>query len=126
MEKRFNNDEQILGDLISDVGLESPSNAFDDMVMQQILDAESKTVAYKPLIPRNGWIATIVIAAFIVALVLFLPSGDASSLMSNPLQNVRVELPEIKLSSTVLYATLFMGLFLIQMPLLKRRFIDNR
>lgn len=125
MEKQYKKDDNLIKNLISDAGLEQPSMNFDNAVMEQILNAEHKSVAYRPLITPKAWIFVGLIVAAIALILIFLPSGGEPGILSDRLPEMNFDFPKYNIPTTFIYAVLFMGLFLIQVPILKRKLIDK-
>jgi len=72
MEEQFKRDDKVLKDLISEAGLDRPSLAFDDNVMRAIQQADSKSIAYKPLISKRTWIIIAIGFVALLAVVFFI------------------------------------------------------
>lgn len=119
--------EKLTQDWVKEAGIEQPSADFVHNVMDAINAGVSTSKVYRPLISRRGW--SLVAALFIASLVVvyFFPLGefrysemmDLSKLptFQNPFEGMNVSKP-------MLYAVGFLGLFLVQIPFLKRKFIN--
>ena len=120
--------EDLVNKLMTADSLEKAPLDFTDKVMARVEAlSDSKSIAYKPLIPKYLW--WFIASSFIALLCYFLfkePTGDSSFLEKfnlpdisfNPLDNLSFE-P----SNTLMYAVvLFAIMFSIQIPILKQYF----
>ncbi|GGI57087.1 hypothetical protein [Winogradskyella haliclonae] len=120
--------EGLVNKLMTADSLEKAPLDFTDKVMARVEAlSDSKSIAYKPLIPKYLW--WFIASSFIALLCYFLfkePTGDTSFLEKfnlpdisfNPLDNLSFE-P----SNTLMYAVvLFAIMFSIQIPILKQYF----
>lgn len=113
---------------VREVGLETPSNNFTEMLLSKIEDIPGKSVAttYQPLITRLGWGVIALIATGVSALIL---SGKVDTRLewmesvnfADSIQTAIFDIvPEVTLSSTVIYSLLiFSACVVIQVLLLK-------
>ena len=123
MEEPFNKQDKILRDLLQESSLEKPSLDFSKAVMEKI-QAKSPVTAYKPLISKRswGWIALV----FLIASVglYFYPESNWIDLdrgfVVEKLSGTTTFFPNVEISKTTLYAVVFLALFFIQIPFLKR------
>ena len=124
MEEQFKNLDKLTRKLVKESGIHKPSANFLNNVM---LVVEQKRIkqAYRPLISRSNWF---VIGALSVVLMTVLSSFQFQQLsfildfqLSEKL-NFQNPFSEIKLSKTLIYGIGFLGLFLVQIPFLKRFF----
>jgi hypothetical protein len=106
-------------------GLHQPSTDFMENVMESVSKIESEKFCYTPLISKKVWI---ILLLLILALTtyLFLFTNVDFALLENMLLFEKIaafdlSLPEIKLSREMIYGIGFLGLFLLQIPLLKRQ-----
>ncbi|WP_430466557.1 hypothetical protein [Winogradskyella ouciana] len=120
--------EDLVNKLMSADSLEQAPADFTDNVMSKIeAVSESKTIVYKPLIPRYVW--WLIVSGFVglVGYVLFSKSNDTTSLSE------RYNLPDVSFSlldnfsfdftSTLMYATVLFAIMVgVQIPLLKQYF----
>ena len=125
MEEQFKKEDRIIMELISEAGLEKPSMNFDNAVMEKILNLETKSVVYRPLISPKAWIFIGLFVAAIIIYFVFFTAGNESGILSSRLPEVNFDLPKFDIPSTFIYATLFLGLFLLQVPILKHKLIDR-
>ena len=127
MENSSKKIEKLTQEWVKEAGIEQPSLGFVHNVMDSIEVSASQAKVYQPLISRRGWgLIAILFIASLVAIYL-LPLGespyfgnlDFSNLptFENPFEGVEVSKP-------VLYAVGFLALFLVQIPFLKRKFIN--
>ena len=120
MEERFKKDDRILSELMTEAGLESPSLSFDNNVMRAIKELDSKSIAYQPLITKRTWI--IIAIAFVALLTAIFLMGPAEpGLLGNLIGDTGISLPEWNIPRGFVYAIAFLGLFCIQIPILKSR-----
>ena len=131
MEKDEKRIEDLVNRLMKVDQLEKAPMDFTDNVMAKIEAlSQSKTIVYKPLIPKYVW--WLVIAGFVglVGYLFFNNSGDTTSLSE------KYNLPEVSLnpfeglafdfSNSLIYATvLFAIMVCIQIPLM-RQYFNNR
>ena len=123
MEKPSKTEETFLKNIIQDLPLDKPAVDFSKRVMQRI-DAKEATIQYQPLI-TTPWKIVIGIALVLVFGWLVMNTGAASNSWLNfkwlnemsVWNNLNAS---FKLSKTAVYAILFLGLFLLQVPYLKR------
>ena len=125
MEKSSKKIDRITQELIRSGGLHQPSSDFKANVMEAVSAIESKKISYVPLIPRKVWIVlSLAVLALVVYLLLF-SNSNLTLLEGLPLFEqitaFDVSLPEMKLSKEMIYGIGFLGLFLLQIPLLKRQ-----
>ena len=128
MENEDKRIEDLINKLMTNDSLETAPTNFTEGVMSKIEGlSETKTIVYKPLIPKYvWWLLGLGFVALIVNIVLN-KSSDSSSLSD------RYDLPEISLdvfnnlsvdfSSSLMYATVLLAVMVaIQVPLLKQYF----
>lgn len=113
---------------VREVGLETPSNNFTEMLLSKIEVIPGKSVAttYQPLITRLGWGVIALIATGVSALIL---SGKVDTRLewmesvnfADSIQTAIFDIvPEVTLSYTVIYSLLiFSACVVIQVLLLK-------
>ena len=88
--------------------------------MEAIKDREPVSQTYKPLIPVKMWITLLIVLVALVVVLILQPdsvSGPASFL---DYQLPSLNLPTVKLPRAALYGIAFLGLFLLQLPFIKR------
>ncbi len=114
-------EDDILQKWMDEAGLETPSPSFTDRVMQAVGKKTVSKTIYKPLIGKKGW--WMVAAAFVLCVgwLYFYPMGEISYLNEISVKGPEIKNPfeNLKVSRTTLYAIGFLGLFLLQLPLLK-------
>lgn len=128
MENEDKRIEDLINKLMANDSLESAPTNFTEEVMSKIESlSETKTIVYKPLIPKYvWWLLGLGFVALIVNVILN-KSSDSSSLSE------RYNLPEISFdvfnnlsvdfSNTLMYATVLLAVMVaIQVPLLKQYF----
>ncbi|WP_431111164.1 hypothetical protein [Winogradskyella poriferorum] len=128
MENEDKRIEELVDKLMANDSLEkAPVNFTNDVMSKIELLSETKTIVYKPLIPKYvWWLLGLGFVALIVNVILN-KSSDSSSLSE------RYNLPEISFdvfnnlsvdfSSTLMYATVLLAIMVaIQVPLLKQYF----
>ena len=119
--------EKLTQKWVQEAGLEQPSLDFVQKVMEAVDVSASKAKVYRPLISKRGW--SLVAALFIVCVlaIYLLPLGDAGYLTSIDLTNlpsIQIPFEGMTVSKPMLYAVGFLALFLVQIPFLKRKFIN--
>jgi len=128
MENEDKRIEELVDKLMANDSLEkAPVNFTNDVMSKIEALSETKTIVYKPLIPKYvWWLLGLGFVALIVNVILN-KSSDSSSLSE------RYNLPEISFdvlnnlsvdfSSTLMYATVLLAVMVaIQVPLLKQYF----
>ncbi|MAB49513.1 MAG: hypothetical protein CMC05_12880 [Flavobacteriaceae bacterium] len=128
MENEDKRIEELVDKLMANDSLEkAPVNFTNDVMSKIELLSETKTIVYKPLIPKYvWWLLGLGFVALIVNVILN-KSSDSSSLSE------RYNLPEVSFdvfnnlsvdfSSTLMYATVLLAIMVaIQVPLLKQYF----
>jgi hypothetical protein len=125
MEKPSKNIEKITQDWVREAGLEQPSSAFVQNVMDAIEKRSATQKVYRPLISRRGW--GMVAAVFVVgvALLYLFPIGEVSyfnDLKLAEVSSIKNPFAGLEVSKTMVYGIGFLALFLVQIPFLKRRF----
>lgn len=122
MEEQFKEIDRITKKLVTEAGTHKPSAQFLETVMNAV-SQEKVIQPYKPLISKTAWLF-IGIGFFVMILALYsVPSGQLSFLKEiNFSANFRVKNPfsEVKITKTAVYGIVFLGLFLIEIPFLKR------
>ena len=127
MEKSSKHIDKITQDWVEEAGIEQPSFGFANNVMRAIEAKAVREKVYRPLISLRGW--GLVAAFFVVSVVLlyYIPIGEIPYLKNMDITNV----PSIKnpfagleVSKTMVYAVGFLVLFLIQIPFLKKQFVN--
>ncbi|MCP9198340.1 hypothetical protein MKO06_00360 [Gramella sp. GC03-9] len=125
MEKQFDREEELLKKLLNEVGAEIPSAGMKDNIMRQISWKTAKIKPYKPLIPAFMW--------YIIGGVLLSSMGLLYSMyaevsfnwdLGSPAFNF-FQLPVLEFSKIMQYAIALVGLFFLQIPILKR-FLDRQ
>ena len=122
----YHKDEQTQ-EWIQEAGIEQPSSGFVHSVMDAIeLNAHTSKV-YRPLISKRGW--SLVAALFVASLVLvyFFPLGEFRYLETiefSNLPSIQNPFEGMNVSKPMVYAVGFLALFLVQIPFLKRKFIN--
>lgn len=109
-------------------GLESPSQRFTQNVMDQIGANKVPMPVYKPLISTKGWLAVALVIAMSTLLLYFFPISSWESLnidamFTSPFDGSWSQ--RWNPSSTLFYGLFFLGMFLIQIPFLKRMLHKN-
>ena len=128
MEKRSKDLHEFTQKRVKEAGLETAPVGLYQRIMNTVELIPVGQFIYKPLISKKAWIWIGVIALAILAILVLLPWGGSAYVgqvresinfsWENPLAN-------IKLSKTAIYAILGIGLFLLQIPILKRQ-LDKR
>jgi hypothetical protein len=122
MEEQFKNIDSLTKKLLKEAGTHKPSSNFLSNVM---LAVEQKSIkqAYQPLISTTTWMV-IGVSLVVLILVLYLFPFQQLSFISDSLISDKLNFQNpfsgIEISKTTVYAVGFLGLFLIQIPFLKR------
>ncbi|NQX82903.1 MAG: hypothetical protein HRT66_13050 [Flavobacteriaceae bacterium] len=127
--------------LLRDLDLDSPSSNFTSSVMDGIMaekiTGQSITGAYKPLISKSWWAILGVISVLsLVAILIINPSNDGwfgisdyinLPKVSMPSLNIpSISIPSIDISTKSIYFISIVGImFITQMLLVKRRYLDK-
>jgi len=120
MEKPFDKKDALLKDLLKEAGTEPAPKPMKGNIMEAIKDREPVSQTYKPLIPVKMWITLLIVLVALVVVLILQPdsvSGPASFL---DYQLPSLNLPTVKLPRAALYGIAFLGLFLLQLPFIKR------
>jgi hypothetical protein len=125
MEEQFKNEDRIIRKLVTEAGLERPSAGFSAMVMQKIDEHEAEKVQYTPLISKRGWWIFSIGVCLAFVLIWMLPAEGTQSPISDGFSKVVAYIPEFQLPGAFLYSTLFLALFILQIPLLKK-YLDGQ
>jgi hypothetical protein len=122
MEEQFKDFDKKTQKLIKEAGTYKPSANFLSNVMSTIENKATRQV-YKPLISRTSWF---VIGGLLVVwmLVAYLYPSSYSSVFKefNLTEKLAIENPfaVVEFSKILMYGLGFLGLFLVQVPFLKR------
>ena len=128
MEEPLNKQDKLLCDLLQESSLEKPSLDFSKSVMEKI-QAKRATTVYEPLISKKAW--GLIALTFLITSVglYFYPESNWIDLdrgfLVEKLSGITTFLPNVEISKTTLYAVVFLALFFIQIPFLKR-FIEKK
>ena len=124
MEKRSKNIEEFTQRRVKEAGLETAPVGLYERIMNTIDLIPVGQFIYKPLISRKAWIWIAVVALSILAILIFLPwqgSAYANEVRENLAIDWKNPLSGLELSKTAIYAIVGIGLFLLQIPLLKKQ-----
>lgn len=120
--------DNIAKKVITQNGLESPSQDFTQHVMFQLEGLEHQSVTtYKPLISKAGWLFIILGFIAVVVLVYFTGNGSNASGWFDTLDfsgvlDIKAShlFSQLKIPDTLLYPLLFLSLLIwIQVPFLR-------
>ena len=120
--------EEFVSRLMKDHRLEEPSQNFTANVMREVLvHSKSKSVVYKPLIPKSVWVGITTCILVLLAVVYFIPLSSEMSLFNGFKFPDFPENPVVDLSynfsKTFMYAAILFAIMLsIQIPVLKHYF----
>ena len=119
--------EKLTQQWVEEAGIEQPSLDFVQKVMDAVDVSASKSKVYRPLISRRGW--SLVAALFVASMVVvyFFPLGEFRYMESvdfSNLPSIQNPFEGMQVSKPMLYAVGFLALFLVQIPFLKRKFIN--
>ncbi len=126
MEKSHDKLEKITSKWVEEAGVEQPSPNFVNNVMGVIDAKASRQQVYRPLISLRGWLWVAALVVGSIALVYYLPEGQNGLFTNLEAPSVSFERPfqGVELSKTMIYAIGFLALFLVQIPFLKRKYIN--
>ena len=119
--------EKLTQEWVQEAGIEQPSSDFVRNVMDVIDANTSMSKVYRPLISSRGWglVAALFVASLVV--VYFFPLGEFRYLETidfSNLPSIQNPFEGVNISKPMLYAVGFLALFLVQIPFLKRKFIN--
>lgn len=122
--------DKIVGKIIKDSKIESPSQDFTIKIMSKVeVISSNEVTTYRPLISKHFFIGFIIFVTVFSGFVVSVNTSETESWFSminfRALSNniVTKTLTSIKIPSTVLYSIVFFGVMLfIQIPLLKYYF----
>lgn len=127
MEEPSKNIEEITREWVKEAGIQQPAAGFVNGVMSFIEAKAAPNKGYQPLISLRGWgVVSMVFLAAIVLLLLF-PIGGVNYFENMDIPNfseVKNPFAGLEVSKTMIYGFGFLALFLIQIPFLKRRFVN--
>lgn len=123
MEQPSKKEERLIAKMIKEAGLEHPSAGFADRVLDSIKPTPSIQTSYKPLITIQGWL--VITIAIVITLIMVSKTnvgefGLFDSFSSSNFISLTNLFNGFRVSNTMLYAICLLGLFWIQIPLLKR------
>jgi hypothetical protein len=125
MEKSSKKIDKITQQIIKSGGLHQPSADFMENVMGAVSMIETEKVKYTPLISKKVWIVLSVSILATFCYMVFFTSTDYTMIgnvgLLERISNVNFALPELNLSKELIYGIGFLGLFLLQIPFLKRQ-----
>ena len=82
MKKRLEKEDKLIKDIMKDFQMENPPEGFTERIMQTIdLESNHSSLQTSPLISKTAWI---VIIASLLALIIFLLSGNNSPAAADP------------------------------------------
>lgn len=122
MEEQFKNIDKLTEKLVKEAGIHKPSPNFLNNVMSAVEQKSVKRV-YEPLISRSAWLVIGVLSVTLLIVLLIFPFVQLpfiSDLQLSQKLDFQNPFSAIKFSKTTVYAVGFLGLFLIQIPFLKR------
>jgi len=118
MDKQFNREDRLMRKLLNEAK-EEPSVDFKIQIMKMVALRNAKIRPYEPLISKSVWIGIAAVMITFITGVTYLNSDISIPGLNFGIPDL-VNIPEIKLSRTMLYAIAFMALFFLQIPFLKR------
>ncbi|AVI51400.1 hypothetical protein C5O00_09540 [Pukyongia salina] len=120
MEEQFKKEDRILKKLISEAGTEKLGSNFNMKLMEQIEQRASERIQYQPLISKKGWVLLSIIFILPTLLYFTIPVELNGLPFDLPWKSLGQMLPEFKISKVFMYGTIFLALFFLQIPLLKK------
>ncbi|MCF6307932.1 MAG: hypothetical protein L3J09_08250 [Flavobacteriaceae bacterium] len=124
MEKPSKKIESFTGNLIKEAGLQQPSVDFFANVMNAVeIEKIQKPIVYQSLISKQTWIILLVASVIVTGLLFIFPSSSETivNLPNLNFEKLLFQLPELHFSKITIYGIGFLGLFLVQIPFLKRQ-----
>lgn len=105
---------------LNEAGIDKAPEGTYAAIMDQITALNAYSITYKPLISRKGWLLIIVALALFLVGVFWVPIEKFYLNNIPQLGSFDEFLKQLQVSDTTLYAIGFLGLFLLQLPFLKR------
>lgn len=122
MEEQFRNIDKKTQELIKEAGTYKPSADFLSNVIS-VVELKAKKETYQPLISKTAWfIICALLLAWMIVFYMY-PSSYSSVFKSFDLTSkLSFDNPfsGYEISNTLIYGLGFLGLFLVQIPFLKR------
>lgn len=114
--------------VLNEAGLHKAPANFMPNIMEAIAKAGLEHIKYRPLISKKGWFIILMVVTAVLALIVLNVPIERNYLEGVDLSvadKLKEAIGPIEFSKTVLYSIGFLGLFLIQLPFLKR-LLDRR
>ena len=105
---------------LNEAGIDKAPEGTYAAIMDQITALNAYSIAYKPLISRKGWLAIIGVFVLFLVGVFWVPIEKFYLNNIPQLGGLDELLGQLQVSNTTLSAVGFLGLFLLQLPFLKR------
>ena len=107
---------------MNEAGIDKAPVGTYDAIMKQIEELNLYSLKYKPLISRKGWvlISLFVLVFFVGIFWVPIERFYLNNLPELGISNLFDSLGDLEISKITIYAIGFLGLFLIQLPFLKR------
>ena len=124
MEKPSKKVDSYTESLIKEAGLQKPSADFFANVMNAVeAEKASQPIVYQSLISKQMWMVLSVVSIIVIGFLLLFPSSSETivNLPSLNFEKLSFHIPELHFSKITIYGIGFLGLFLIQIPFLKRQ-----
>ncbi len=109
--------------VLNEAGLEKAPIDMLPNIMDAIAKAGLQHIQYKPLISKRAWLYIGLVVTAIFAIIVFGVPFERYYFNNVDLQlanKLDAFLGELKISKTLLYSIGFLGLFIVQIPFLKR------
>ena len=111
-------EQLFIKNLIKGVGREKPSQEFFSNVMTGIEAKPKRVLVYEPLISTTTWMVLGVASVISIIGLIFLATDFSMNWNFSFMRYFSV--PKLQISSTMLYAIVFLSLFLVQIPFLQK------
>jgi len=114
--------------VLNEAGLHKAPADFMPNIMNAIAKAGLQHIQYKPLISKKGWFVILLAGVTILALIVLnipIERNYLDGVNLSVADKLKEAIGPLEFSKTVLYSIGFLGLFLIQLPFLKR-LLDRR
>ncbi|MFT4696984.1 MAG: hypothetical protein ACI9SJ_000100 [Flavobacteriaceae bacterium] len=122
MEKTTKEVEKSVFKLVKEAGVSIPSADFLANVMTAVASQSTVQKNYQPLISNKVWFgiaASLVICIVLLNVFTTTSTGYLDQFSFTDKLSFNVNLPEIKVSKTMMYGIGFLSLFLLQIPFIK-------
>jgi len=123
MEEPYREIDKMTESLVKEAGLQKPSLDFSNAIMKQIVAENKPKAVYTPLISKAVWSFFFLFAVLCGLGLLLFPISWNTSMAALDFKKFipDISIAAVTLSPTTVYAFVFLSLFLVQIPFLKKR-----